>query len=146
MKYAEPQKYLSLCRITEKLIKVNKILNIEHIVLYPITSVFQNDLPFLILKIEKYKQYILYKSIHIIPTFQKLNYSKIPLLVLMQMKGMISEHTFILQDRVKALTEFSMIPLLVVKSSVVSLLQLPQRPERQTDYNYKSNWIMRQSS
>lgn len=39
-----------------------------------------------------------------------------------------------LQDSAKGSGEFSMIPLLLVKSSVVSLLLLPQRPERQSYY------------
>lgn len=52
-----------------------------------------------------------------------------PLSVLMQVLGMFTAHVSTLQDRAKGCAEFSMIPLLVLKSSVVSLLLFPQRPE-----------------
>lgn len=52
-----------------------------------------------------------------------------PLSVLMQVLGMFTEQASTLQDRAKGCAEFSMIPLQVLKSSVVSLLLFPQRPE-----------------
>lgn len=60
-----------------------------------------------------------------------------PLSVFMQLLGMFTKHGVRLQDRAKGWAEFSMILLLVVKSSVVSLLLLPQRPEKQTGFNVR---------
>lgn len=54
----------------------------------------------------------------------------LPFSLLLQVEGMFTAQAPTLQDKAKGWGEFSMIPLLVVKSSVVSLLLLPQRPER----------------
>lgn len=47
--------------------------------------------------------------------------------------GMLTAHVPKVHDRAKAWAEFSIIPQLVVKSSLVSLLLLPQRPEREIE-------------
>lgn len=69
--------------------------------------------------------------------FTVVHIENVPLSVLIQVVGMFTEHVVKLQDRAKGWAEFSTIPLLVVKSSVVSLLLLPQRPERQTGFNVR---------
>lgn len=48
----------------------------------------------------------------------------------MHVLGMFTVQAPRLQDRAKGSAESSMMPLLLVKSSVPSLLPLPQRPER----------------
>lgn len=66
----------------------------------------------------------------------------LPLSLLLQVDGMFTAQVPTLQDKAKGWAEFSVIPLLVVKSSMVSLLLLPQRPERKTNCKSNPNWIM----
>lgn len=93
------------------------------------------------------KQDIEYEFLQIFSRFYKcINMLHVPLSLLMQVSGMSTAQSPTLQDWAKGWAEFSMIPLVVVKSSVVSLLLLPQSPERQTGYDYQSNWIVPESS
>lgn len=62
----------------------------------------------------------------------------VPLSVLIQEVGMFGIQSPTLQDRAKGWAEFSIMPLLVVKSSVVSALLLPQSPSEIDRCNQRS--------